>query len=204
MYIPKHFENKDIGEVKSFIAANSFGILISTVDGRPWGSHIPLELEKDMSDKDTIYGHVSKANPQWKNFIEDQEVLIIYNGPHSYISSSWYSIEEVPTWNYIAVHVYGKLKIIGEQELIYSLEKLMSKYERDSQNPVKMEDLSEKTMKQLNGIVGFRIDITEIQAAYKLSQNRSAQDHNSIVDQLHARNQDMDTSVSECMRKIKD
>ena len=88
-------------------------------------THIPLELSKNKLGKDILQGHVSKANPQWHHFKNNTEVLAIFTGPHGYISSSWYDFEEVPTWNYIAVHVYGTIKIIEGEELYNSLKQLV-------------------------------------------------------------------------------
>ncbi|WP_420322979.1 FMN-binding negative transcriptional regulator [Flagellimonas sp.] len=183
MHIPHYYKNENVDEVKTFLKENSFGILINQVDGKPWATHIPLELDKDGNGKDVLEGHISKANPQWKAFEKSGEVLCIFNGPHAYISSSWYEEEEVPTWDYIAVHVYGKLKVLNEEETMVSLHKLVDKYEKDSKNPVSLHDLSPKTLRQVKGVVGFRIMITDIQAAYKLSQTRP-QDHAKIVSEL--------------------
>ncbi|NNL09449.1 MAG: FMN-binding negative transcriptional regulator, partial [Croceitalea sp.] len=113
MYIPHYYKNEDLNEIKAFITQNAFGILINQVDGKPWATHIPLELEEDAQDKGFLVGHIAKANQQWRAFSEPQEVLCIFNGPHSYVSSSWYHEEEVPTWDYIAVHVYGQLKVLS-------------------------------------------------------------------------------------------
>jgi len=183
MYIPHYYKNENIAEVKEFLIENSFGILLNTVDGRPWGTHIPLELDVDKDGNDILMGHLAKANPQWKNFEGDPEVLCIFNGPHSYVSSSWYQEEEVPTWNYIAVHIYGKLKIIEGETLMSHLKKLVDKYESGSKDPIKIENLSKNTMKQVRGVVGFQIEINEIQAAYKLSQGRE-HDHSKIIQEL--------------------
>jgi len=171
MYIPKIYENTNLEEVKQFVQNNSFGILVTHQNGKPLATHIPLELSQNKDGNDVLVGHISKANPQWHNFKDEGDVLAIFNGPHSYISSSWYDFEEVPTWNYIAVHIYGSIKTIEGEALYNSLKKLMEKYESGSKNPVKIEDMSDKTMRQINGIIGFEIEITDIQAAYKLSQN---------------------------------
>ena len=183
MYIPHHYKNENIEEVKDFLAQNSFGILINQVDGRPWGTHIPLELDFDENGKEILMGHIARANPQWKNFETEPEVLCIFNGPHSYISSSWYQKEEVPTWNYIAVHVYGTLKIIEGDALMMHLKKLVDKYEAASEKPIAVERLSPKTLSQIRGVVGFQIEIKEITAAYKLSQSRK-EDHQKIIEEL--------------------
>jgi len=184
MYIPNHYKNENIKEVKDFLIKNSFGILLNQNKGRISGTHIPMELNTDKNGKDILSGHISKTNPQWNNFNDKEEVLAIFNGPHSYVSSSWYKKENVPTWNYIAVHIYGTIKIIEGDELLSSLKKLVDKYESNSENPVSVENLSEKSLKQINGIIGFNIHINEIQATYKLSQNRDDSDYHNVIEKL--------------------
>lgn len=183
MFIPEHYKNNDINEIHDFLKSNSFGILINTINGKPWGTHIPLELGKNSNNADVLVGHIAKANLQSKNLIDGDEVLCIFNGPHSYISSSWYQQEEVPTWNYIAVHVYGTVKIQTSEELLTSLHELVNKYEQQSEHPISLNDMSDKTMRQVSGIIGFEIEINDIQAVNKLSQGRS-NDHPKIISEL--------------------
>jgi len=184
MHIPNYYKNENIDEVKDFLTSNSFGILINQSQGKITGTHIPMELDQDENGDDVLLGHISKANPQWHSFHTGEEVLAIFNGPHTYISSSWYQKENVPTWNYIAVHVYGNIKIIQGEELLLSLKKLVDKYEKISSHPISVETMSPTTLKQIEGIVGFSIKIHEIQAAYKLSQNRNDVDYHNIKDTL--------------------
>ncbi len=186
MYIPHHFKNENLEEVKSFIQENSFGILLTRGKKRMLGAHIPLELETGKDGNELIYGHISKANPQWSTYQNDDEVLCIFNGAQAYVSSSWYDHENVSTWNYIAVHVYGKIEILDEEELLFSLNKLVDKYESKMENPFRMKDMSKQTLNQVKGIVGFKIYITDIQAAYKLSQNRNEADYNNIINKLNS------------------
>jgi transcriptional regulator len=115
------------------------------------------------------------------------------------VSSSWYNHENVPTWNYIAVHVYGKLSILNEQELMGSLNRLVDKYESNSVNPVKVEKLSENTLRSIKGIVGFKIKIENIHSAYKLSQNRNDEDHHNIVKELQNTKDYLSMETSEIM-----
>lgn len=183
MFIPEHYKNTDTKEIHDFLKNNSFGILINTIEGKPWGTHIPLELSKNSEDKDILVGHIAKANLQSKNLVDGDEVLCIFNGPHSYISSSWYKEEEVPTWNYIAVHVYGTIKIQTSEELLQSLHELVDKYEQQSEHPISLNDMSKKTMRQVTGIIGFEIEINDIQAVKKLSQGRE-HDHPKIINEL--------------------
>ena len=186
MYTPNHYKKEDIAQVRDFIKNNGFGILVNQVDGKPWATHIPLELVTDTHGTDFLVSHISKANPQWKSFNDRDEVLCIFNGPHSYVSSSWYTDEEVPTWNYIAVHVYGTITILTQEEVLASMHKLVDKYERDSKYPISLNDMSDKTMAQIRGVVGFKIRITDIQATYKLSQGRE-KDHAKIISELKER-----------------
>jgi transcriptional regulator len=184
MYTPEIYKNENQEEIKKFLHENSFGILINQTNGKLWATHIPLELETNEEGNEILYGHISKENPQWNGFIDNDQVLAVFTGPHSYISSSWYDHENVPTWNYIAVHVYGKIKIIEGEAVIESLKKLVDKYEQNSKNPVRIADLSKKTMMQTRGIVAFEIEITEIQATRKLSQNRDEKNHQNIISEL--------------------
>src|SRR5699024_6280016 len=129
------------------------------------------------------------ANPQWKTMKNGKEkVLVIFQGPHAYISSTWYQHENVPTWNYQAIHVYGMPRILNDQELEEDLTALLEKYERHRSPAVLWENMSSETKKQIKGIVGFEIKIEEIQAAYKLSQNRNEVDYQQIIQQLKQEN----------------
>jgi len=200
MYIPHYYKNENIEEVKKFIEENSFGILVNQVDGKPWATHIPLELDIDDDGKEILVSHISKANPQWKAFEKEPDVLCIFNGPHSYISSSWYQEEEVPTWDYIAVHVYGKLTILDEEAVMQSLHKLVAKYEKTSKNPISLHNMSSKTLQQVKGVVGFKITVTDIQAAYKLSQTRQ-EDHTQIIKELTETKKSNSIAIAEEIKK---
>lgn len=199
MYIPQHYKNENITEVKEFIEQNSFGILVNQVNGKPWATHIPLELDIDSEGNDVLVGHIAKANPQWKYFEKNSEVLCIFNGPHSYISSSWYKEEEVPTWNYIAVHIYGTLQILDEAAVLASLHKLVDKYEKNSKEPISLHDMSPKTMRQIKGVVGFQIKIEDIQATKKMSQGRE-HDHPKIISELEGLQNQGSVAVAQCMK----
>lgn len=200
MYIPSKYKNEDLSEVKDFIRSNSFAILINQLNGKPWATHTPLELDKDGDGNDILIGHIARANPQWKAFEANPEVLCIFNGPHSYVSSSWYKEEEVPTWNYIAVHIYGSLTIMTESEVLTWLGGLVDHYEKDEKTPLSLKDLSPATLRQVKGVVGFRIKIKQIQAAYKLSQGRE-EDHARIIKELQNKKDPGSQQVSHLMKK---
>ena len=199
MYTPKLNRNENTEELHEFIRKNGFGILISTVEGKPWASHIPLLLSPDGKK---LSGHVARGNKQWREWNTESEVLAIFTGPHTYISSSWYDHENVPTWNYISVHVYGKLKILSDQELLESLKELTDKYEKQSVQPVSVEKMNPGFLKkEMLGIVGFEIEITRMEATYKLSQNRDAKNHDAILAELEKRNDPASTAIAHEMKK---
>ena len=201
MFIPDIYKNKNQEAITSFLKENSFGILINQTNGKLWATHIPLELGTNKEGKTILEGHISKENPQWKGFAENDQILAIFSGPHSYISPSWYDHENVPTWNYIAVHVYGKIKIIEGDAVIQSLKRLVDKYEQNSENPVRIEDLSKKTMMQSRGIVAFEIEIEEIQAQQKMSQNRDDKNYQNIISELEKTNKNQSIAVANEMKK---
>ena len=184
MYTPDIYKNEDPESIREFLKENSFGILINQTNGKLSATHIPIELELNADGKEILQGHISKLNPQAAGFAENDQVLAVFSGPHSYISSSWYDHENVPTWNYIAVHVYGRIKIVDYGTAVEQLKKLVDKYETNSENPVRVEDLSEKTMREARGIFGFEIEIDEIQATKKLSQSRDDHNYNNIILEL--------------------
>lgn len=201
MYIADGYENQNQEEIRDFLRKNSFGILVNQTDGKLWATHIPLELETNREGKEILVGHISKENPQWTAFENDNKILAIFSGPHTYISSSWYEKENVPTWNYIAVHIYGTIKIIEGEAVVDSLKKLVDKYESNSENPVRIEDLSEKTMRQTRGIIAFEIEINDIQAVKKMSQNRNEKDFANIISELEKTGDPDNVAVAQVMRK---
>lgn len=201
MYIPELYKNENQEEIRNFIHHNGFALLINQVNGKPWATHIPLVLETNSAGKEILVGHLSIENPQAKSLENGAEVLAVFSGPHAYISSSWYDHENVSTWNYIAVHVYGIIRILNYDETVASLKKLVDKYETQSENPIRIEDLSEKTMRQARGIVAFEMEITSIEAAKKLSQNRDSKNYQNIISELEKTNENQSISVANEMKK---
>ncbi|NAS29953.1 FMN-binding negative transcriptional regulator [Flavobacteriaceae bacterium R38] len=203
MYIPLEYKNTNVDEIREFINANSFGILVNQTNKKLWATHTPMELTKNAEGKDVLLTHISRGNMQWKGIDENQDVLAIFQGPHTYISSSWYDYESVPTWNYIAVHVYGKMKLLEGQELRDALKRLIDKYEVDSEHPISMEKMSEKYInREIKGVKGLEIEITSIEASYKLSQGKSPKNHESIVSELKKRGDAGSDQIAEAMKKF--
>jgi len=210
MYIPRRYEEKDVETIHAFIRENSFAILVSVLDGVPVATHIPLLLEKDEEGRDVLVGHIARGNGQKGSFAGGGEgeggakVLAIFPGPHAYVSPRWYTQMNVPTWNYMAVHVYGTLTVIEGEELRAALSRLVDNYEQHLPKPVDMGEIGEERVSsEMRGIVGFRIVVEEIQAAYKLSQNRDEKSYHEVVRQLEA-GDETSKAVAEEMERRED
>ena len=201
MYIPNLYKNENQTEIEQFISENGFAILVNQTNGKLWATHIPLILGTNSNDEKILIGHISKLNPQAESFKQNDEVLAIFSGSHSYISSSWYDHENVPTWNYLAVHVYGKIRLHSFEESIEGLKKLVNKYEAKSEKPIRIENLSEKTMREARGIVSFEIEITNIEAQKKLSQNRDDKNYKNIISELEKTNDSQAIAIANEMKK---
>lgn len=203
MYTPVHFRPESIEAVQAFVKENSFAILVSYQDGKPIASHIPLLLV-EREDKQVLWGHISKANPMWENIEGQEEVLAIFSEPHTYISSSWYNHVNVPTWNYIAVHIYGRVKIIDGEMLHQSIFDLVEKYEAGNEKRFHLSDLTEKDLKrQMHGIVGLELAVERVEASFKLSQNRKPEDFENIIRALHKRGDAQSEQIAAEMAKLK-
>lgn len=177
MYLPDHFKVDDQAEIFAFIDANAFGQLISIDGGRPLVSHLPFLLADDHT---SLHCHLARQNPQWQQ-LEDQQVLVTFLGPHDYISPSWYQTAGVPTWNYQAIHVYGHCRVFDDaRELAAVVEDLSARYESAFDKPWQPQYRDA----MLKAIVGVDIVIDEIEAKYKLSQNRAAADRQGVIDRL--------------------
>jgi transcriptional regulator len=202
MYPNKLYHETDINEMYNFIEKNGFGILVNASSEFPMATHIPVQLKKKDNKNFALIGHLSKVNLQWKLFEKYSKVLVIFHGAHSYISSSWYKDPNVPTWNYKAVHVYGKIKIVDEDELYKSLSELVKHYETNVENPISVETLPQDMIKkEMKGIVGFEIEIEKIEGVTKLSQNRNSEDYAKIIEKLEKTEDPNSISIADEMKK---
>jgi transcriptional regulator len=185
MYIPKINEEHDQERILDFIRKNSFAVLVSSNNNVPTATHIPIELAFDEKNTPILRGHVARANPHWQLWQQPSQALVIFTGAHSYVSSSWYEKANVSTWNYLAVHVTGEIRIVDDETLYQSLKELTNKYEKPQEKPLYFDDLGENEIrKQMRGIVGFEIKVEKIEAKAKLSQNRNDKDYKHIVEKL--------------------
>jgi transcriptional regulator len=186
MYIPHAYHETDSAQLVAFMQAHSFITLVSTVDHTPLASHVPVVVTVE-GENVKITGHLAKANPQCQAFGQG-ESLVIFTGPHAYVSPSLYEKQEsVPTWNYIAVHAYGVPQPLtfAEQPTAVRqiLEMMIDFYEADYQR--QWAELSETFREgMMRGIVGFELIVTRLEGKYKLSQNRSLTDQTTVAQAL--------------------
>lgn len=199
MYISSLYREEDRTKILEFLKHNEFATLVTHDGDKPIASHLLFEVTEE-GESLFLNGHMSKANPLWKTFDANPEVLVIFQGPHTYISPTWYNHVNVPTWNYQAVHVYGNPRIVEGKEYHAMLSRLVARHERDAD--YRLDSLPQDFVeKQMNGTVGFQVMVTRIEANYKLSQNRDDEDYRNIMGQLHRRDDEMSHGVAKAMKE---
>jgi len=203
MYIPEHFKEINSERISALIEGNSFGMLVTAPDGVPFVSHLPFIFDYTAGAKGKLLCHMARANPQWQHFLMGGEILAVFQGPHAYVSPSWYSSPGVPTWNYAVVHLRGKPRLIeSESELEALVERLTHVHESHMPNPWKPNLAGERRAKLLGMIVGFEIEVTDIQAKFKLSQNRPPEDQQSVTEKLDQSNNQTEVAVAKLMTEV--
>jgi transcriptional regulator len=211
MYIPEHFRVHDHADAIGFMRANPFAILISSLPASstpaspngddPFATHLPVFVIAS-EERVVIRGHVAKANPHWRYLEQQPQCLTIFHGPHAYVSASNYTTREnVPTWNYGAVHVYGNARTFASPEDLQGvLHQLMGTFE-----PAYAEQWAslDETYRQqmLSHIVGIEIAVTKIEAKFKLSQNRTKVEQTNVVASLAKAEDTVVSGVSRMMRE---
>ena len=202
MYVPKIYKPKDPEVVYSYIEKNAFATLVTQGEGL-LASHIPLLLEKS-EQSNYLTGHVSKANEIIDQLKDGQQVLAMFMEHHAYVSSSWYDHVNVPTWNYIAVHIYGTATLLSGDDLYHSIENMVNKYESGRKDRFHLKDFGQEELNaHLNGLVGFRISIDRVEAAYKLSQNRKDHNYKEIISQLRLGGTDLELAIAQEMEELR-
>lgn len=205
MYIPKAFLEENIDVLHAFMQENKFAILVTMQEGVPLATHLPLILDCESGQYGTLRGHMARANTQWRTFAETTEVLVIFPGPHAYISPSWYVNEpetSVPTWNFAAVHAYGIPHIVSDEEALYTLLKdSVDTFEAGFTQPWTIQERGDFMRKKMRAIVGFEIPITRLEGKLKLSQNRSEEDRERVVAMLQGSDDAVSNATAKLMRE---
>jgi len=203
MYTPKAFREDDREKLYALMQEYSFAVLVtSQQDGTPLATHLPFMLDTERGPYGTLRAHMARANPQWQAFDGTCEVLVIFQGPHAYISPSWYGEKlSVPTWNYTAVHAYGKPRVIEDTaELYSSLQDLIQRSESGFEKPWMFDSLPDDYVQNLmRGTVGFEMEITRLEGKFKISQNRPEGDQIRVAATLHASSNTLGVGIADLM-----
>ncbi len=201
MDIPLLYANKDRKEILNFLRSHAFGLLISQGGDGPEASHLPYTIESTDSAL-FVYSHMGKVN-RHRRFLDVQNNhLFIVQGVDHYISSTWYDHENVPTWNYISVHLSGQIEIQQGEDAFDNIRRLMDQMEQPGHSPRSLDRLnSDMVHREIQGLVAFRMKVNKIEAAKKLSQNRDEKNYNSIIRELEALEYDQALKMAEEMRK---
>lgn len=201
MYIPKAFREDDLDQLHALIRRYSFAILVTQHEGLPLATHLPFVLDAGRGPHGTLLAHMARANPQWRSFGEQREALVIFQGPHAYISPSWYEVEpSVPTWNYAAVHAYGTPRIVEDPaELAEMLRALVDVNEAGFERPWEVRLPDDYLGARLRAIVGFEIPIARLEGKLKLSQNRTEGERRRVAAALRESGDPSDAGVAAMM-----
>jgi transcriptional regulator len=201
MYIPASFRIEDPDQLATFIEQHSFATLV-THDGRaPFATHLPVLLDRTRGPLGTLCGHLALANPQWRHFTPEAEALLLFQGPHAYVSPAWYEIQPaVPTWNYTAVHAYGVPERLSDAARIRkTLDLLVARHEADLPQPWDGNLPDAYRHRMLEGIVAFEMPLTRIEGKFKLGQNRSPADYARVIESLRSSPQAGDRELAALM-----
>lgn len=204
MWTPRAFRQEDLGSLHELMESYNFAVLVSASDGTLFATHLPFMIDRERGPFGTLIGHMARANPHWKHLRE--EVLVVFQGPHAYISPSWYRDQvTVPTWNYAVVHAYGHADLIHEPARLRPMvERLTRLHEADARYSWRLEQAEPIMESQLKGIVGFEIEITRLEGKFKLNQNRTKEDQKGVAQALSSSPDSLERELGRLMQRRTD
>lgn len=202
MYVPPHFAETDLTKLHAFIEQHSFGLLVAQVDAVPFATHLPFLLDRASGPHGALIGHMARANPHWRE-LDKQTGLVVFSGPHAYVSPAWYEAANVvPTWNYTAVHVYGRTQVIHDKEALLKIVRdSIVFYEAAMPKPWSLDADEVFVDRLLAQIVGFRIEIERIEGKFKLNQNQPIERREKVIRALGEQGGENNRAVAELIRQ---
>ena len=211
MYLPKHFEERDAGRLRGLIQRYPLGALVTATESGLDANHIPFLFADTGSAAGTLHGHIARANPLWREVVGDAPALVIFQGPDSFISPSWYPSKRenarvVPTWNYAVVHAHGVLRCVDDPAWVRShVEALTREHEGKRDAPWAVNDApADFIEKMVAAVVGIEISITRLVGKWKVSQNRSTSDRVAVVEALERDEVPSDRTIAAFIRETLD
>ncbi len=200
MYVPKAFAVEDVVQLQDFMDEFNFATVVTARNGELTASHIPFFLDRSVEPYGMLRAHVAIGNPQLEDFRAGSRALVIFQGPHTYVSPSWYvQPQNVPTWNYTVVHAYGVPRIMDQQAMVALLKNLVGKHESAFQKPWDFDPADPFVQRQMPAIAGFEIKIEKLQGKFKLNQNRTPADRAGVIEALSASEDPQQQSVARLM-----
>jgi transcriptional regulator len=201
MYVPKHNQIEDRAALLAYMRAYSFAALATSGPGGLTATHLPFVIE-DEGGRITLLAHMAKANPQWRDFAAGTDALVIFMQPHAYVSPRLYdSRQNVPTWNYVAVHAYGRPALIEERAAKLELQKKLIR-QHDAAYLAQMAELPESYLDaRLAAIVSFCLVVTRIEARFKLSQDKNPAERERIASELESGGDSVSADTARLMRE---
>jgi len=202
MYIPKHFAETDQKTLIAFIREFNFATLVTASNDVPFATHLPF-ITVIRDDKLYLQAHLAKANPHWQQFLDNKDVLVIFQEPHAYISPMLYEkLENVPTWNYIAVHAYGRVKIFPQVENLTLLEKQVEAFDKKYFETNWQQISAEYKTNLAKGVVVFEIEVRELQGKKKLNQNKTGKDAQNVIEALEKSDNENERQIAKYMKEV--
>jgi transcriptional regulator len=194
MYLPDHFKETRTDQLHALMREHPFGMLVTHSAQGLDANHLPFEFDSSRGPLGTLQTHIARANPLWKSIPSSAEVMVVFRGPHGYISPGWYpskheSGRQVPTWNYEVVHAHGTLRIVDDEKFVRGIvARLTRRHEAAEPKPWKMGDAPREYLdRMLTMIVGIEVQLTRLEGKRKLSQNKDPRDRDGVVKNLRAR-----------------
>ena len=199
MYIPPSFQMSDASEIHAFMRTQSFALLVTQGKAGMVASHLPLLLDAEAGPHGALLGHMARANPQWRDV--EGAALAIFSGPHAYVSPTWYeSPGTVPTWNYVAVHAYGEIRLVEDRDGLHDiLSRSVAVYEQGMPEPWSFDKSDPDVDKMLKAIVGFRMEISRLEGKAKLNQNHPEERRLKVIRALAAQTGEDSQAIAKLM-----
>jgi transcriptional regulator len=204
MYVPEPFRAAGQDELFEVMARHSFATLVTAAGGVPLATWAPFVVRREPDGRHRLWGHIARANPQGRVLDPGREVLVIFQGPHHYISPSWYAdAPNVPTWNFVVVHAYGTPRELAPEDprTRWILEQTVAQHEAAMERPWRLDSASAYVEKLIGGVRAFEIELSRVEGQFKLSQNHSAENRRGVIAGLERCGDDAARDVAALMRE---
>ncbi len=203
MYTPRSFRNDGLPELHDLIRRHSFAVLFTHLNGENFATHLPFMIDPDRGTNGALVAHMARANPHWRAFEGAPPSLVVFTGPHAYISPAWYHHQEtVPTWNYAVVHVTGSPRLVSDDAAMRGMVmRLVDEHEAPLGHPWDVSKAEAVMDVEMKGVVGFEIPIDRIEGKFKLNQNRAREDQEGVIRALEASPDPAERAIARLMRE---